>query len=125
MPEPVGFANRFAAATIDFLVLFIVTGLLAIVGWTGFFVETLLPAAAVVWFWRRYGATPGKMAVSARIVDAASGGAPTLARLVTRYLAYLVSALPLFLGFVWIAIDRRRQGWHDKIARTMVVYEDD
>jgi uncharacterized RDD family membrane protein YckC len=65
------------------------------------------------------------MAVSARIVDAASGGAPTLARLVTRYLAYLVSALPLFLGFVWIAIDRRRQGWHDKIARTMVVYEDD
>ena len=125
MPEPVGFGNRFAAAAIDFLVLFIVTGLLAIVGWTGFFVETLLPAAAVIWFWRRYGATPGKMAVSARIVDARSGGAPTLARLVARYLAYLVSALPLFLGFVWIAIDRRRQGWHDKIARTMVVYEDD
>ena len=52
-------------------------------------------------------------------------GAPSTARLVGRLFAYLISALPLFLGFAWIAIDRRRQGWHDKIAGTLVVYDDD
>jgi uncharacterized RDD family membrane protein YckC len=29
--------------------------------------------------------------------------------------------LPLFLGFFWIAIDMRKQGWHDKLANTVVV----
>jgi uncharacterized RDD family membrane protein YckC len=27
-----------------------------------------------------------------------------------------------FLGFLWIFVDRRRQGWHDKIANTYVIY---
>jgi uncharacterized RDD family membrane protein YckC len=64
------------------------------------------------------------MAVGAKIVDAQSGERPSIARLVARYLAYLVSALPLFLGFIWIGIGRRKQGFHDKIARTMVIYDD-
>jgi len=84
-----------------------------------------VPAAATVLFWRFYGATPGKIAIGARIVDARSGGAPSTGRLVGRYFAYLISAVPLFLGFVWIAIDRRKQGWHDKIAGTLVIYDDD
>jgi uncharacterized RDD family membrane protein YckC len=29
--------------------------------------------------------------------------------------------LPIFLGFVWVAFDRRKQGWHDKLAGTVVV----
>jgi uncharacterized RDD family membrane protein YckC len=36
-----------------------------------------------------------------------------------------LSALPLGLGFVWIAFDRRKQGFHDKIAKTCVVMEDE
>jgi uncharacterized RDD family membrane protein YckC len=31
----------------------------------------------------------------------------------------------LYLGFLWIAFDRRKQGWHDKIAGTVVVQEAD
>jgi uncharacterized RDD family membrane protein YckC len=27
-----------------------------------------------------------------------------------------------FLGYLWILVDDRRQGWHDKLARTLVVY---
>jgi uncharacterized RDD family membrane protein YckC len=60
-----------------------------------------------------------------KIVDAATGGPPTLGRLVLRLLAYLVSALPFYLGFFWAALDRRRQGWHDKIARTIVINSED
>ena len=59
------------------------------------------------------------------IVDAQSGRPASTGRLVARYFAYIASSLPLFLGFAWIAIDRRKQGWHDKIAGTVVVYEDD
>jgi uncharacterized RDD family membrane protein YckC len=123
--ETVGFGNRLAAAAIDLLIAFVVLAPLAVLGLKGVLVEAVLPAAALLFFWRAYGATPGKMAVSARIVDARSGAPPPLARLAVRALAYLISGLPLFLGFVWIAIDRRRQGWHDKIAGTMVVYDDD
>jgi uncharacterized RDD family membrane protein YckC len=76
-------------------------------------------------FWRYRGATPGKMAISAKIVDAKTLAAPSTGSLVVRYFAYIVSALPLMIGFLWIGIDRRKQGFHDKIAGTAVVYDDD
>jgi uncharacterized RDD family membrane protein YckC len=50
------------------------------------------------------------------------GGRIGLIRAILRYLGYIVSIIPLFFGFVWILFSRRRQGWHDKIARTCVVY---
>ncbi|MBX3651771.1 MAG: RDD family protein [Burkholderiales bacterium] len=34
---------------------------------------------------------------------------------------YIASALPLFLGFIWVGIDKRKQGWHDKLAGTVVI----
>jgi len=82
-------------------------------------------AAAVIGFWRYCGATPGKIALGLKVVDAASGAPPSLARLVLRFFAYFVSALPLYLGFLWAAFDRRKQGWHDKIARTIVINSED
>ncbi len=125
-PEYVGFWMRLLAAAIDFLILFVVTTpiLLAIDVRRYVIIEHIVLAVAVIAFWRRYGATPGKMAVGAKIVDAKTGERPSTARLVLRYFAYLVSALPLFLGFLWIGISRRKQGFHDKIARTMVINDD-
>ena len=43
-------------------------------------------------------------------------------RAVFRYLGYILAALPLFLGFAWILVDDRRQGWHDKLSGTYVIY---
>ena len=139
--EYVGFWRRLLAALIDFLIMFVVSTplLLAIygreyfalvqegasAGFLDFAIEYVLPAIVVVAFWRLYGATPGKMAVGAKIVDAKTGARPSTARLVVRYVAYLVSALPLFLGFIWIGISRRKQGFHDKIAGTTVIYDHD
>jgi uncharacterized RDD family membrane protein YckC len=85
----------------------------------------LLVGAAIVWFWRYCGATPGKLAVGVKIVDAQTGKAPSTGRLVLRLVCYLLSALPLYLGFLWAALDPRKQGWHDKIAGTVVVQETD
>jgi uncharacterized RDD family membrane protein YckC len=84
-------------------------------------VNYLLPAALIVLFWRRASATPGKMLIHARIVDAETGAAPTLRQLVIRYLGYFVSTIPLLLGLLWVGWDPRKQGWHDKLAGTVVV----
>ena len=82
-------------------------------------------ALAVIGFWRACGATPGKIALALRIVDAKSGGPPKTLQLIVRFIAYAVSALPLYLGFLWAAVDRRKQGWHDKIAGTIVINSED
>ena len=81
----------------------------------------VFPAVAVVVFWIYRSATPGKMAIGARIVDANTGGKPSTSQLVGRYLGYYVSLIPFGLGLIWVAFDRRKQGWHDKLARTVVV----
>lgn len=47
----------------------------------------------------------------------------TLGPAVRRVLGYYISFLALFLGFLWVLVDDRRQGWHDKIADTIVVYD--
>ena len=126
MPDGVGLGPRLGAFALDGLLVFVVAGpLLAFTGPVGGPIGVLGAMAYTVFCWHRYGATPGKIAFSARIVDARSGGRPGLGRLAARWFAYIISAAPLFLGFAWIAIDRRKQAWHDKIAGTRVIYDDD
>ncbi len=84
-------------------------------------INWVLPAIAVVLFWIYRQATPGKMAIGARIVDAKTGGKPTTGQLVGRYFGYYLSIIPLFLGLIWVGIDERKQGFHDKLAGTVVV----
>ena len=81
----------------------------------------VLPAVVIVLFWIYRSATPGKMAISARIVDARTGGRPSRGQCIVRYLGYYVSILGLGAGFLWVAFDKHKQGWHDKLARTVVI----
>ena len=136
-PDYAGFWQRAAAFLIDWLIVVVILVPLLVVVF-GMREITLDPAehswdllvplvigAAVVGFWRYCGATPGKVALGVKIVDANTLLPASTARLVLRFFGYLVSALPLYLGFLWIAIDRRKQGWHDKIARTIVINSED
>jgi uncharacterized RDD family membrane protein YckC len=93
-----------------------------LIGGSGDFILThLLPAIAIIVFWVYKSATPGKMAIHAKIVDAKTGLQPSKGQLIGRYFAYYVSTIPLCLGFFWIAWDPKKQGWHDKLAGTVVV----
>jgi uncharacterized RDD family membrane protein YckC len=92
-----------------------------IAGPLDFLLSWILPAVATILFWIYKAATPGKMAVGARIADVATGQPPTTGQYVGRYLGYFVSALPLGLGFIWVAFDPKRQSFHDKLAGTVVV----
>ena len=81
----------------------------------------IFPVVAVVLFWVAKQATPGKMAVSSIIVDARTGNAASTGQLIGRYFAYYLSGIPFGLGFIWVAFDERKQGWHDKLAGTVVI----
>lgn len=132
--EYAGFWVRVGATIIDTLLVMAVTlpPLISLYGWqylnskgiagpADLLISWVLPAVAVVWFWTKRQATPGKMVLSLRVVDAASGQALSLPQSIGRYLAYFVSVMPLGLGLIWVAFDRRKQAWHDKLARTVVV----
>ena len=88
-------------------------------------ISWVFPSVATICFWMLWQATPGKMAVSARIVDASTGDAASVGQLVGRYFGYFLSAIPLCLGFIWVGLDPRKQGWHDKLAGTVVVRSKD
>ncbi len=135
--EYVGFWPRVGAALIDTILLMIIIGpiLTAFYGdsyWSlsdkrfikgpmDFILSWVFPAVAVILFWVAKQATPGKMAISAKIVDAKTGSAPTTGQFIGRYFAYFLAGLPLCLGIIWIVFDGRKQGWHDKLAGTVVV----
>jgi len=87
----------------------------------GMMVETLLFTVIIIGFWMWKSATPGKMLVSAEIVDAKTLGKPGTGQFIVRYIGYFVSSLLFGLGFLWVAFDRRKQGWHDKMAGTVVI----
>jgi uncharacterized RDD family membrane protein YckC len=74
-----------------------------------------------IWFWTKYLGTPGKMLLRLRVVDANTGKAISTPKAIGRYLGYYVSAFPLLLGFIWVGIDKKKQGFHDKLAGTVVI----
>ncbi len=138
-----GFWRRLAAALIDQLLLLIVlaplltlftsggysrapqaSGLLeklASLDWGFLFIDELLPLLLVIFFWVRYQATPGKQLLDCYVVDAHTYQALTIKQALLRYLGYLVSLVPLGLGFLWIALDKRKRGFHDLLAGSVVV----
>lgn len=88
-------------------------------------ITKLLPVLLIVLFWTRLGATPGKLLLDCKVVDATTEDMISSKTAIIRLLGYLVSALPLYLGFVWMAFDKRKQGLHDKLARTYVLHQPD
>lgn len=135
--EYVGFWARFGASLIDAIILTAISMpiLVSIYGWgyftaldkpiiagtADFLISWVFPIAATVLFWVHKQATPGKMAVSARVVDARTGKSLSTGQAIGRYFAYFVSLLPFCLGFIWVAFDPRKQGWHDKLSGTVVI----
>ena len=74
-----------------------------------------------VWFWKRYGATPGKMLTKCKVLDLKTGEKPSLKKSIMRFICYIPSSLILGIGFFMIPLHKKRQGLHDILAQTAVV----
>lgn len=135
--EYVDFWPRVGATLIDMLIITLVTYPLlylaygqayftvhseqVVRGPADFAISFVLPFVGIVLFWLKKQATPGKMVVAARVVDAKTGKTLSVGQAVGRYLGYIVASIPFGLGLLWVAFDRKKQGWHDKMAGTVVV----
>lgn len=73
--------------------------------------------------WVKSGQTLGKRVVGNKVVSV-DGEAITWGKALLRYVGYLFNSLVLSIGFLWLVFDKKRQGWHDKLAKTYVVDED-
>jgi uncharacterized RDD family membrane protein YckC len=131
--EYAGFWIRFGAGIIDFVILLIIlyivsyifkAGVINVSEWS------LVPIySCIFWslniiyfvaFWAWRGQTPGKILTGIKIIRTDSSPI-TWQYSLLRYLGCIASTVILFIGFILIAFDSRKQGLHDKIADTYVV----
>jgi uncharacterized RDD family membrane protein YckC len=91
-----------------------------------FFVSPTL-AGFLLWFvyfcglWALAGQTVGMAPFGLRVLRAADGKRIGPGRAIGRFFGLLLSFAVLAIGVIWVAADRNKQGWHDKLARTVVV----
>ncbi|UJR85511.1 RDD family protein [Sandaracinus amylolyticus] len=140
--EPAGIVSRFAAFVIDLAVVgagssagaWVIEAagslLLPESSWTREVTAVLegvscatIAAAYFVGLWAIAGRTAGLLLLGLRVVPTRGRGRMTFLRALLRFLGCIVSALPLYLGFLWILVDPGRRGWHDRLAGTTVVYD--
>ncbi|TMD08646.1 MAG: RDD family protein [Chloroflexi bacterium] len=132
-----GFGIRLVAYLIDAAILFAV--IFALAAATGGLFKTdpdtglttingaaqglalVISIGYLVGFWGARSQTPGMMALGLRIVRAQTGAPLDFGVAAIRYVGYIISSLPFGIGLIWAAFDPRKQGWHDKIAGTLVV----
>ena len=117
------FFVRLAAALIDGVILIIPQLIVRVL--LGPAVGALAGLAIGVgysyYFWTTSGQTPGKMAMSLQVVSAETGGLLEPSTALLRYVGYVVSSIPLGLGYLWVLWDPKHDAWHDKIAKTKVI----
>lgn len=80
-----------------------------------------VPFLYFVGCWCLFDATPGKMLLSLRVVDAKTLGSLRVGQCLSRYIGYLIVVCSLGLGLVGLLANPKAQGWHDRLAGTLVV----
>lgn len=138
--EHVGFWPRAASYTIDSLLLTVAlfVGFLVLLGLVagtskagmpglGIFLAVLLGLVMVAGTWAYFalswlssGATYGQRWMGQQ-VDADTYGPLQPWQAWVRVLGYAISGMFWYLGFLWVAFEPRKRGWHDLIARTVVI----
>lgn len=142
LSQPASFWRRFFASTLDglfiqlfnWVIFFLFTAftkknfLYFDTKQTEFWIEVgisgVTSAIYVLGFWVLFdGATPGKKIFGIKIVKV-NGERIGLIESLVRYFGYLLSSIPLFLGYFWMLWDPEKRTWHDKLAKTKVIVTD-
>jgi uncharacterized RDD family membrane protein YckC len=119
-----GFWRRVGATIIDGLIFVVVNGLFYVGGTASEAASGLGIVAGILYevgmTASRLQATLGKLALGLRVVDR-DGRRLTVARALGRWLAKIVSALLLCIGYLMVAFTPRKRGLHDMLAGTLVL----
>jgi uncharacterized RDD family membrane protein YckC len=120
------FWRRFGAVIIDVLVLLIPDIIIMVIfkhsaGARQGLTTLLSIAYGTILEGSERGQTVGKMALGIRVYDFRQGGSIGYSRAFIRQIVKIVSAIPIFLGYLWMLWDKEKQTWHDKAANDVVV----
>ncbi len=128
--ELAGLVERLAANIIDNIVLIIPIIIVQLIIFSpedplpAQFAQFILLAIPVIYHWffwtRRNGQTPGKFALGIRVIRYDGSEMSDIDALI-RAVGYHVSGILFGLGYIWAFFDKRNQTWHDKMARTFVI----
>ncbi|WP_433846986.1 RDD family protein [Acinetobacter proteolyticus] len=136
-----GFWIRFGAAIIDSIIVMVAMIPLTMIfgggnttvasnGFSSFqFMSTadwiwqILAAVFYIFCWIKFAGTPGKRLLRLKVLDEKTGENVTAGQAIIRYIGYIPATLVFFIGLIWVAFDSKKQGWHDKMAKTVVVRE--
>ena len=110
-----GFWERMGAAFLDMVIVGVVAGLTHVAP-----LGVLIAVAYFggMWAWKQ--TTIGGIVIGLKVVRI-DGRPFTFVTALVRALAAIFSVIVFFFGFIWIGWDVEKQGWHDKIAGTVVV----
>lgn len=131
--EYAGFWIRLGASIIDNIIMVALVPIGMLMGWNSMYSSEMtstadwlwqiLMAAFCVFCWVKFAGTPGKRLLRLKVLDERTGENVTVGQGVIRYIGYFPAILVLFIGLIWVAFDPKKQGWHDKMAKTVVVRE--
>ena len=122
--QAAGFWIRVGAYIIDAIVTAVIAGIISAIihpntaASSG--VSTLIGLVYFLGFWTSSGRTLGYRVTGLQLVKA-DGGPITIGTAVIRYVGLIVSFMVIFLGVLWVIWDPQKQGWHDKMAGTLVI----
>lgn len=132
--EYAGFWIRLGASIIDNIIIMVaLVPIGMLMGWNSMYSSEMNSTADWLWqilmapfcvfCWVKFAGTPGKRLLRLKVLDERTGENVTVGQGIIRYIGYFPAILVLFIGLIWVAFDSKKQGWHDKMAKTVVVRE--
>jgi len=119
-----GFWRRFGGSLLDGIILGVIGVVLGLLlkGGAGSALSLLVGLAYFTYFvGRERGQTPGMSAVGIRVISFDGSGSIGYGRAFIRWIGGYISAVVIFIGFLWMLWDKEKQCWHDKLASDVVV----
>ena len=118
-----GFWRRLGGAIIDGIILAVIGVILQVaLKGVGSALSLLVSLAYFTLFvGASRGQTPGMSAVGIRVISFDGSGSIGYGRAFIRWIGGYISAIVIFIGFLWMLWDKEKQCWHDKLASDVVV----
>jgi uncharacterized RDD family membrane protein YckC len=118
----VGFGPRLGAQIIDAIIYaFLVLVMVAIGSAAPLILIAFVPVTIYGVYRHLKCQTLGRRVLGIMVVDDSGKAVGFWRGALREIVGKFLSGIALYVGYVWIAFDRNKQGWHDKIAETYVI----
>ena len=125
--EKAGAGTRLVSYIIDVIILWVIGAILGFIfmafgaGYGAASIIGILISLGYFTYFFGNGQTPGMKVMKIKLCGTDGTYPIGYGKGFIRWIGMLISALVIYIGFLWILIDKDKQGWHDKIAGTYVV----